>query len=1608
MPNPSVLTRSPSLSRPPRPLRGVAALAAVLVCGACCAGVAWESWRATCERALDTLQAGADLYAQDLREHLDTRISHLRQIAATLPAKGDASASLRQALQLWPGNTNLLLLGTDGRVEASARQPVDYPGMDARLPGDTREAWLGCAGGADRCALPPVPDPARPGSWLSAEMLRIAAGRWLVLEHPHLLSPALQALLASYPRAGLTVVRDVDGLPQVGYPISLTPYGQAQRLDLPLRSLLGSGSGSYQGALGDRDQRSLGAWVRVDGLPYVVIAAVPRAALLGRWARDLLPYAALLLGLALIAGWTFLREMRRLRMLQNGNAQAMSTLGRLSTLQGFRARTHELIAAAGAEPELLRDICAAAVELCGLRLAWIGRIDAQGQLQVVAAAGATTYLEGLPVALRAHDEPAEPFGDAWHGGLAQLHEDLSGPGSTWSGRAAAHAMHAAAALPIRRHGRLDAVLSLYWAEAQEFDPEYANVLRDMGEDIGRGLERLDLIAAQQEALRAHERQGELMRTVFSQIDVLIASRSESELLETACTRLLEGGLFAAAWIGQPDDAGCVRLVAAAGHARETLDGLEMRVSQNGADALSRTWFEGRRAVETDVGSVLIEPWQAYALADCVQEAVTLPLRRSGRLWAMLVLVANDSTDLDAIVQDTLLRTAELISQALTEIDLKQLLQARESEQAHLARHDALTGLANRLALEQHLPHAMARARRGGHQLAIGVLDLDDFKPVNDTYGHAAGDRLLQQLATRLQAQLRESDLLARLGGDEFVLVLDELDAAHPRQVLSTVLGRLHRAVEEPFELSPGVQAEVGMSMGLALYPEHGDEPDSLLRQADGALYAAKAAKARRERWWLLSGEQVDDAQEVELEPYGEAAAELLEKVQSELAQVDDEFLEAFWRQMGPDSANARIVAMLTEQEVLGLKAHQTRHLRGLLRPDLLREEQELAALRLGRVHAMIGVDSAAAMAALSQYGAALQRVSQRLPLRLDARVRLQTLLQQRLALDLHAMQRGAVEVQHQRQAHLAAMENQLDAWEQSGQLARHVVAHLGELAGICGVACGRPDADNRYVLEFGSGEAQGYLQALRDAGLDLDFRRGALDGAGATQRAWTSGTIATDPNELAVEAFAPIARQFGVRSVAAIPLLDRHGHVHQVITLLGRHPGQFEAPAMRMWLDSAQHHLGPAFQRALGGPAQQPIAATRRSRLHDLLYGGGLRLHVQPLVNLVTGQPDEVEVLARLQDGDNVLMPGGFLEAFGNHELRILFRKGLELALHWLRTWDAQGLQVGASLNLPPSVLMDPECPQWIAQALEHSRVDATRLHLELLESHEDQFDSERRDQAIASLSRLGVRLIMDDLGSGYSSLRRMRSLPFHTVKIDQHIVQQAQGEPVKTIAFVGALVRMAQGLNMQVTMEGLETPDLVEMALALGVERGQGYALARPMPAEHFADWVRKWHWELDAGSPDTALGRQALLYSRDIAPLDWQRIIVSHQQYRDALMRSLDGQGTPLQWRVVCRDDACLLGRWMRRHADTIWPSTRPVFLRAQQLHTEFHRQAGELLRKAEESRRPDRAMSELAAGALDRTSDRLVRALHQLSWSIGAASEQDDAPDAAEQAAKARLQA
>jgi len=166
-----------------------------------------------------------------------------------------------------------------------------------------------------------------------------------------------------------------------------------------------------------------------------------------------------------------------------------------------------------------------------------------------------------------------------------------------------------------------------------------------------------------------------------------------------------------------------------------------------------------------------------------------------------------------------------------------------------AMHDVLTDLPNRRALELELTKAIARASRKGTVLAIGMLDLNDFKPVNDMFGHGAGDRLLKEFTQRLKRQLREMDFLARLGGDEFVLILEGLNETQWLFQLSSMLNRLHEAVETPFVLAHDQTVEVGIGLGMALYPFDGEEGDILLRQADTALYQVKAHKLDRTRWW---------------------------------------------------------------------------------------------------------------------------------------------------------------------------------------------------------------------------------------------------------------------------------------------------------------------------------------------------------------------------------------------------------------------------------------------------------------------------------------------------------------------------------------------------------------------------------------------------------------------------------------------------------------------------------------------------------------------------------------------------------------------------------------
>jgi diguanylate cyclase (GGDEF)-like protein/PAS domain S-box-containing protein len=164
----------------------------------------------------------------------------------------------------------------------------------------------------------------------------------------------------------------------------------------------------------------------------------------------------------------------------------------------------------------------------------------------------------------------------------------------------------------------------------------------------------------------------------------------------------------------------------------------------------------------------------------------------------------------------------------------------EEQIAHLAYHDPLTGLPNRALLHEHLGLALARARRNDQALALLYLDLDDFKLVNDSLGHGAGDELLRRVATELRARTRASDLLVRQGGDEFLVLLSDLDRQGAEAAAQAAAASLRGALTEPFRIA-GAEFHVGTSIGISLYPRDADDADTLLKHADAAMYQAKAA-----------------------------------------------------------------------------------------------------------------------------------------------------------------------------------------------------------------------------------------------------------------------------------------------------------------------------------------------------------------------------------------------------------------------------------------------------------------------------------------------------------------------------------------------------------------------------------------------------------------------------------------------------------------------------------------------------------------------------------------------------------------------------------------------
>lgn len=166
------------------------------------------------------------------------------------------------------------------------------------------------------------------------------------------------------------------------------------------------------------------------------------------------------------------------------------------------------------------------------------------------------------------------------------------------------------------------------------------------------------------------------------------------------------------------------------------------------------------------------------------------------------------------------------------------LKHKQEQLLFLSEHDPLTNLYNRRAFDKQLDQSITKAKRSGHKLAILFIDLDDFKEVNDSYGHDAGDYVLTQIAKRLAGCVRESDIVGRIGGDEFVVCLDLLETL---EGVPSKIDQLSAAIRAPLEFE-GHTLTVGSSIGIACYPEQGTTKDDLMCIADKAMYVQKECK----------------------------------------------------------------------------------------------------------------------------------------------------------------------------------------------------------------------------------------------------------------------------------------------------------------------------------------------------------------------------------------------------------------------------------------------------------------------------------------------------------------------------------------------------------------------------------------------------------------------------------------------------------------------------------------------------------------------------------------------------------------------------------------------
>lgn len=485
-----------------------------------------------------------------------------------------------------------------------------------------------------------------------------------------------------------------------------------------------------------------------------------------------------------------------------------------------------------------------------LQAAWIGKVDQRTKtVQFLAKAGPLAHILD-----NAHISTDESLAEGRGPSAIVLRTqkttlfDATDPAyEAWRDKANQYDLGGSANVPIKWPNDEPGLLTLYHRKGEHFSEHIIDLLDSLSKDITAFLNH-------QQTEQALIRTRQLKTALINIGDIALTTSAEQPLLQNTCEQLISSDLFVAAWVAKPDSRHFFQSLASAGVGAPTISTFNEQWSAlasepSGQTVTAQAWRNNEIVVEQDyLHSTATQAWRDMAATNQWHSVAALPIQRQNGVWATLTVIGNAAHLFSADMCQLLTQVSQFIGRALDEIDLKSALTQERLQHMHLASHDALTGLANRRGLQQHITNSLARTLRRNKLTAFAIMDLDSFKPVNDIHGHAAGDELLCLLTKRVRKTLRKADFIARLGGDEFVFVFEELSNMAELEVL---LLKLSEVISAPFQLSTSANVTIGASMGVTIFPFDEADVDLLIRHADQALYQIKMQKTQRQQNWAL-------------------------------------------------------------------------------------------------------------------------------------------------------------------------------------------------------------------------------------------------------------------------------------------------------------------------------------------------------------------------------------------------------------------------------------------------------------------------------------------------------------------------------------------------------------------------------------------------------------------------------------------------------------------------------------------------------------------------------------------------------------------------------------